>query len=180
MSKVSLEVPFTIVACECGQDRAAGARCPNCGSVKVYDDPLVDRRARIIAAVRPLFDEPTGSREPITPHEVFGTLGGWADPFISACSEIMGGSEQEAIARIGGEAGSYREIADRIGATVRKHREAKAWSVIDGVMASLRGVIDEYLAALSTADPGACAQHGAAAQRSLDAAGAIAGSLGRA
>ena len=52
------------------------------------------------------------------------------------------------------------------------------WATIDGILASFRQVVEEYFAALTTADPLVCQAHGAAAQRSLDEVAQIAGALG--
>lgn len=51
------------------------------------------------------------------------------------------------------------------------------WATIDGILASFRRVVEEYFAALTTADPVACREHGAAVQRNLDAAAQIGGAL---
>ena len=179
MPAIELNVPFTLVTCDgCGQARPAGARCPSCGSTTIFDDPSVDRRRRIVGRVRPLLHEPTGIRTQIAPTDVFGALGQWADPFLHACAQVMDDTEDEAVGRMGLSARTLREIEDRVAATPHAKGDPAAWSTIDGVLAALRGVIDEYFAALTAADPAVCQEHGAAAQRSLDAAGQIAATLG--
>lgn len=178
-SSVELKVPFTLVACNgCGRDRAAGARCLSCGSTTIFDDPAVDRRRRIVERVQPLLDEPSGVRTPISPGDAFKALGNWTTPLLRSCAQVMDGTEDEAAGRIGACAHVLREIEDRTAATPRTREDAGIWDTIDGVLAALRGAIEEYLAALRSADPGVCQEHALAGQRSIDAAGHIAGALG--
>lgn len=112
------------------------------------------------------------------PVKVFEALGAWPDPFLRACARVMEGSEDEATERIASSLRPLRGIEDRVAVTRRSSADPALWVTIDGVLASLRGVAEEYLAALSAAEPAACQEHAASAQRSLDAAGQIAGTLG--
>lgn len=178
-SSVELKLPFTLVACDgCGRDRVAGARCPSCGSKTIFDDPAVDRRRRIVKRARPLLDEPSGVRNPISPGDVFKRLGSWTTPLLRSCAQVMDGTEDQAVGRIGACTRALRRIEDRAAATPRTRDDAGIWDTIDRALAALRGAIDEYLAALSSTDPAACQEHAVAGQRSIDAAGHIAAALG--
>jgi hypothetical protein len=178
-SSVDLKLPFTLVACDgCGPDRAAGARCLSCGSTTIFDDRAVDRRRRIVDRARPLLDEPGGVENPISLGDAFKALGSWITRLLRSCARVMDGTEDEAVKRIGACARALRAIEDRTAATPRTRDDAGIWDTIDGVPAALRGAIEEYLAALSSKDPAACQEHAVAGQRSIDAAGHIAGALG--
>lgn len=171
------KLAFTLVRCEsCGNERAAGERCPTCGAAPTGGDPDVERRRRMVDRARPPLEHASGRAQRIAPAEVFDELGKWPGGFLSAVQRVSEGTEVEGANRLGASLASFRRIADRVAATPRKKPDP-VWTTIDGVLAALRGAIDSYLAALTAASPHEAQALGAEAQRQMDSAGAIANNL---
>ncbi len=150
MSVYLFNLPFALARCDsCGVERAAGEPCPRCGSVRIYDEPHVDRRRRIVDQARPHLEHVAPVAGPIAPRDVFDALGTWLTDFLTAVQWTAEGTEAEASNAPGAAFASFRLIADRVGASPRDAQNP-VWTTIDEILAALRSVIDSYLAALTT------------------------------
>ena len=86
-------ITFSIVKCDCGDERQAGTICPSCGRGADEEDPLVVARRAVAAS--PALRLPTAATSPLEAEEVFGLLKLWLDRFMATFEAVAQPLEEE-------------------------------------------------------------------------------------
>jgi hypothetical protein len=176
-----LALSFSIVRCECGEERLAGQRCDSCGCDPSETDADLDRRRALLAVIREtheargnIADEPQ-QHQPVSLetvwHELTESLGG----LLSAFERSNDDSIDEAAERLLISLSTVELLRLRVSDTPRRRPTLVVWKAVERVLALEAQLADRYLSAIVAPTPADAEEAAADAQLLLDEAAAIAG-----
>ncbi len=174
---MQLDLSFQLVRCTCGETRPGRARCPSCGSTKPWGDAHLERRERIVAAVRPaLLPDTREYDKPMLPEEGLSAAAKLTGPILSALATIDEGPEDRVADAMRRAIRPLTELKWRV-ATAKRRGNRMVWQAVDGILSELRAAVGYYLDAFVAPTPQEAEAIAAEAQRHIHAAGEIAGEL---
>ena len=176
---MNVAITFSIVKCDCGEERQAGTVCPSCGRGADEDDPrVVARRAVAAIAGAPPADD--GDALPVEIDEVFGLFNGWMNGFMAtfeAVAERLEDETDQATQTVLGEelhipVSELDRLRQRIAATPRLRPAFRFWRIVDRLLALLDDMRTSYLEALAARTMAEAEAKAEAGQAALDHASA--------